>query len=301
MWWLIVSAGLALLLVFAYFAATLLGERVWTRATRELEARLSAQRVQHTATRYQESELQGLPAPVQRCFRAVLKDGQPVVNAVRLSHQGTFNLSADADNWKHFESQQQVVARPPGFVWDARISLLPGVAVRVHDAYIAGEGILHPAFMGLVPLGRQHDRGQLAQGELMRFLAEAAWYPTVLLPGQGVRWTPVDDRSARAVLSDGDLEVALTFFFGADNLIARVYTEARTRRLGKHVENLAWGGRFWNYVERGGLRIPLEGEVAWIGRGGEAPYWRGTLTSIAFDFAGEGAPSGPSAPQASIN
>jgi hypothetical protein len=297
MGWLIVSAGIALLLVFVYFAATLLGERVWTRATRELEANLCAQRVQHITIPYRESGLQGLPAPVQRYFRAVLKDDQRFVSAARLSHRGTFNLSANADNWKRFDSRQRVVAGPPGFVWDARIMVLPGVAVRVHDAYIAGEGILHPAFLGLVPLGQQHDRGQLAQGELMRFLAEAAWYPTVLLPGQGVRWTPIDDRSAQAVLSDGDLEVALTFFFGADNLIARVYTEARTRQLGKHVENLPWGGRFWNYVERGGLRIPLEGEVAWITRGGEAPYWRGTLTSIAFDFADEGTPSGLCASQ----
>lgn len=37
--------------------------------------------------------------------------------------------------------------------------------------------------------------------ELMRLLGEAAWYPTVLLPGQGVRWQPVDDRSAEATSS----------------------------------------------------------------------------------------------------
>lgn len=40
--------------------------------------------------------------------------------------------------------------------------------------------------------------GEVAQGELMRFFAEAAWYPTALLPSQGVRWQAVDDTSARA-------------------------------------------------------------------------------------------------------
>ena len=37
----------------------------------------------------------------------------------------------------------------------------------------------------------------------MRFFA--AWYPTALLPRQGVRWEAVDDRSARATLEEGDV------------------------------------------------------------------------------------------------
>ena len=40
----------------------------------------------------------------------------------------------------------------------------------------------------------------MAEGELMRFLAEAAWYPTALLPSQGVRWQGADERSAFATL-----------------------------------------------------------------------------------------------------
>jgi len=34
-------------------------------------------------------ELEGLPAPVQRYFRAALKDGQPIIAAVRLELAGT--------------------------------------------------------------------------------------------------------------------------------------------------------------------------------------------------------------------
>jgi hypothetical protein len=291
MWWLKLIAFIALLLVFAYFAARLAGERVWDKATRELHARLAAQRVQPAAPRYEAAELQGLPEPVQRYFRAVLKDGQRIVTAARLSHRGTFNLSANGDNWKRFESQQRVAARPPGFVWDGRITVLPGFVARVHDAYLAGEGILHPALMGLVPLGGQQDRSELARGELMRFLAEAAWYPTALLSSQGVRWIPVDDRSARAILSDGDIEVALGFAFGAEGLIERVRADVRARLVAGRIEHLPWEGRFWNYVERSEMRIPLEGEVAWITPGRAAPYWRGTLTSIAFEFAEEGTSS----------
>ena len=44
------------------------------------------------------------------------------------------------------------MTRPPGFVWDARMAMVPGLPVRVHDAYIAGQGMLHPAVLGLVSL-----------------------------------------------------------------------------------------------------------------------------------------------------
>jgi len=46
--------------------------------------------------------------------------------------------------------------------------------VRVHDAYIAGEGILQPAILGLFTLINLRGGGDVAQGELMRFFAEAA-------------------------------------------------------------------------------------------------------------------------------
>ena len=32
------------------------------------------------------------------------------------------------------------------------------------------------------------DNAELQQGEFMRYFMEALWYPTALLPSQGVRW-----------------------------------------------------------------------------------------------------------------
>ena len=48
-------------------------------------------------------------------------------------------MSTDgAEKWLPLVSIQRVVVRRPGFVWDARIQMLPGLDVRVHDAYVAG-------------------------------------------------------------------------------------------------------------------------------------------------------------------
>ncbi len=134
---------------------------------------------------------------MQRYFRKVLEDGQPMVAGVHVRHSGTFNMGETTDQWKPFTSDQRVVTQRPGFDWNGRVVVVPGLPVRVHDAYVAGEGILHAALFGLFSLVNLLGTGDVAKGELMRFFAEAAWYPIALLPSQGVRWEKVDDHSAR--------------------------------------------------------------------------------------------------------
>ena len=261
------------------------GQHRWSGLTRELVARLEAARVPPAPTRFDARELEGLPAPVQRFFRAALQDGQAIVSTVSVEHTGTFNMGENAEQWKPFTSQQRVVTRRPGFVWNARVMMLPGVPVNVHDAYVAGEGILHPAIFGLITLIDLRGTDEVAQGELMRWLAEAAWYPTALLPSQGVRWEAVDEHSARATLVDGTLSLTLLFRFNDEGLIDTARAEARGRTVGKAVVMTPWEGRFTNYAQRDGMRVPLTGEVAWLAPEGRKPYWRGTITSLRYEFA----------------
>jgi hypothetical protein len=47
----------------------------------------------------------------------------------------------------------------------------------------------------------------------------------------------------------------------------------------------AWEGRWSNYELRDGMRIPIEGEVAWILPEGPKTYWRARITSIVYTFA----------------
>lgn len=272
------------LVAVALASAFALGAHRWDGETARLRARLTAERIPVRPRAVSFRELEGLPAPVQKYFRAVLTEGQPMIAMVRLRHTGTFNMGEDADQWRPFRSDQQVVTRRPGFDWNGRIAMMPGLPVRVHDAYIAGEGILHASLFGLVSLARLGDSGDMAEGELMRFLAEAAWYPTALLPSQGIRWEPVDDRSARATLTGERRTVTMTFAFDEHGLIETVRAESRGRVVSGRMVPTPWQGRFWNYGERDRMRVPLDGEVGWLLPAGAKPYWRGHTTDIAYEF-----------------
>ena len=265
-------------------AAPFYGAYRWRVGTTALRARLDAARAPIRPQLVDFRELEGLPAPVQRYLRTVLKEGQPLVAGVRVQHRGTFNMGETTDRWKPFRSNQKIVTQRPGFDWDGRVAMLPGVSVRVHDAYLAGEGILHASLLGLVSLFNLRGTDDVAAGELMRFFAEAAWYPTALLPSQGVHWEAMDDRSAYGTLADGAITLTMRFTFNAQGLIDTVRADARGRTVGGKVILTPWYGRFWNYDERGGMRIPLDGEVAWLLSEGPKPYWRGRITQLVYEY-----------------
>jgi hypothetical protein len=215
----------------------------------------------------------------------VLRDGQPRIAGVRVAHRGRFRLRDAPERWVPFRSDQRVLISRPGFLWNASMSLAPGLPLRVHDAYIAGEGVLEVRLLGLVPLVGLRGGGELAEAELMRYLAEAAWYPTALLPSQGVRWEPVDAGSARAILRDGPVRVELVVRFSDDGLLEGVRAESRARLVSGRSLPPPWEGRFWDYAERGRMRVPLAGEIAWVLPEGPRPYWRGRIEQIDYDFA----------------
>ena len=281
-----VLALAALVLVALAAGVHRFGTRRWRQATEALGGRLAAARTVPTPGVVNlEQELATLPLPVQRYFRRVLNDGQPFVTSAYLEHKGRFNMGETAQQWKPFRSRQWTSTRRPGFIWDGEISFAPGVAVRVHDAYIAGEGILHAALLGLLSVAELCGTPEVARGELMRYLAEAPLVPTALLPSQGVRWAAVNEASADATLTDGGLSLTLRFSFDAQGLVDTVGTANRGRMVGGRIVETAWQGRWRGYERRGGMLVPTEGEVAWLLPDGAQPYWRGRLQRIDYEFA----------------
>ena len=273
--------GSAVLIV----AGILHGASSWQSDTSELRGRLEAARFPASVGIYDPGELDPLPEPVQRYFRIVLTEGQRVVAAISVEHTGSLNMSEVGEQWKPFESTQRVTIRRPGFVWDARILVAPGMTVHVRDAYVAGEGVLTARLFGLVSAMEQPSTPELAQGELMRFLAEGAWYPTALLPSQGVVWRAIDETRAGATLTDGTVTADMVFQFDAQGLISSVRSDVRYREVGGVQVATPWQGRFWDYELRDGMLVPLQGEAAWLCPDGLKPYWLGHVSVIRYEFA----------------
>lgn len=280
-WVLVITFGL----VAVFAAASAIGAWRWQTTMRELVASMGAGRITPSNNHYDAAEIANLPTPVQRYFRAVLTDGQPIITAATVTQAGVFNMSAVAEKWKPFTATQHVNTNRVGFVWNAKIMLFPGVPVRVVDAYVAGNGTLRPSILGLYPMADIHGGGEIARGELMRWLSETIWYPTALLPSQGVVWQAVDDHSANATVTDGPITLTLLFQFGADGLVSTIHADARGQMSGADVVMSPWECTMSDYRKQDGMLVPFAGKAAYVTPTGVREYFRATLGSITYTFA----------------
>ena len=220
------------------------------------------------------------PAPVAAYFRFALQDGQKRIRTATIQHEGEFCLN---DKWIPFVSTQVFSAHPAGFVWDAKMKMNRLLNVRVRDSFLKGRGAMSAKFLSLISVMVAHDEPQLDAGSLLRYLAEAVWLPTALLPSQNLKWTAIDDHKALATLSDGDTAVSLEFSFAPSGEISSVFAPARIYSTKGESKEYPWGGRLWNYQERNGMMIPLEGEVWWQMPEGNAPYYKGKIVGVQYD------------------
>jgi hypothetical protein len=228
------------------------------------------------------AEVETLPEPVKRFFHHVLEDGLPMISQAYLVQKGGFRVRPDAERWQALYARQAFSTVPRAFVWDAKIGALPGVWVRVCDAYREGGGVMKAALAALVSMADARGDDRLDQAALMRYLAEAVWFPTALLPSQGVRWEKIDDRRAKATITDSGHTVSLDFTFNDIGEVVSVYTPGRFREVDGAYVPTAWEGRFSDYSELDGCRFPTEAEVAWHPPEGRFPYWKATITEMRY-------------------
>jgi hypothetical protein len=264
--------------------AVLIGARRWNSASGTAMAELVASAQAPTDLCYHAHDVAHLPTPVVKYFNRVLSEGQPLVRRVRITHEGTFNASSDAEHWAPFRSVETFTTNPPGFIWDARIRMMPGVTARVRDSYVNGRGGMRAMLFGIVPLVDASGTPEITAGALQRYLAEAPWFPTALLPVNGVEWSPVGDHSAQATLSHGSTTVTLEFRFDEYFDLREVYTPGRFRQVGDETVSTPWSGLHADHKAWAGMRIPTSGEARWQMPGHVLPYWRGRVVDVEYEF-----------------
>jgi hypothetical protein len=136
--------------------------------------------------------------------------------------------------------------------------------------------------MSALKVAGAKDDVKLNSGALLRYLAESPWYPTALLPENGVKWTPLDDRRARATLTDSGITVSVEFTFGDTGEIVKMYTTERYALFDGEYRQIPWEGRFSDYAEKDGMLIPLRGEIGWQLPEGFWLFWKGKIEEIHF-------------------
>lgn len=282
--WATWSVAALALLASGIGAAIGAGGRRYAKASQACRQRLLDSQTAPQLTTVDFGDIAALPEPVRRYFHHVLADCQPLIRVARYRQQGELRTDIASARWMPFAAVQTVAPCAHGFVWDARVELPSPLHLRVRDAYLDGQGSDAVALMSAFTLARQAGGVEMNSGALMRYLAEAVWYPTALLPAAGVTWSAIDDSRALATLTDRGTTVSVEFRFDEEGCIVGVYAPERWRSVKGGFERAAWEGHFRDYRHIAGMRVPAEGEVGWYDAHGWHAVWKGRIRDAAYEF-----------------
>ncbi|RUO58997.1 DUF6920 family protein [Pseudidiomarina insulisalsae] len=224
-----------------------------------------------------------LPLPVQRYFAFTLPADYRQVKNAELRQYGELRTDMTQQKWFRFTAEQTFSTT--GFEWRAMIQMGRFLRLQVIDQYETGVGSAKVKLFSWLTIARDQDRYELNEAAMHRFLAEGVWFPTNLLPENGVKWRAVDDERAIAHLEHGELEVELEFTFASNGAIKEVFCPGRFARVGKTYRRMPWRGRIADYREVAGMQIPHFAEIGWQMDGQWQWVWRGNLAGAHYKFA----------------
>lgn len=269
------------LISFTFLFVYWFGKVSWDHSVGEKVKTISANAVA-TGETVNIAETNLLPYPVKRYFHLVLKPNSPIISQVHIVQKGGFRAKPEQKVWSRMEAQQEFSTSPRAFIWDARISIISGISVRVRDSYINGIGEMKGKLLSLIPVIDMKDRDELNTSALQRYLAEAVWFPTALLPSQGVRWDSLDRNRALATITESGVTVSLEFEFNEKGEITSVYSPARYREVVGEFIPTPWKGYFATYREIKGYQIPTAAEVGWLLNEQRYSYWKARLVDVSY-------------------
>ncbi len=241
-------------------------------AQRRFEAGLD--RLQAALGRPVATARRDLPSEVRALAQRLGAGREPFPGRIEMGQRGTMWRAPEARPMRFVARQLTDVAQA-GFVWRATFGRAG--LVRVADYLVAGAGGLEARALGLLSVARDVGTEAIAQGEAMRYLAELPWNPDAIVLNRGLEWTVVDVRTLRVATGAGGTRAEVTLHLDGPGDVVAVSAPSRPRREAGKLVARPWAGRFRDYRNIGGRRIPWVGEVAWTLEGREFVYWRATL------------------------
>ena len=227
-----------------------------------------------------EESIAELPQPVQRSLRHSGIVGRNIPTAVRLRQEGQIRKGPDS-RWLRFTAQEEYTLDPPRFHWRAALKIAGLTLGHATDSLLDGQGRMRVRLLGLLTVVDEAGP-EMDQGTLMRWLNETMWFPAVWATS-AVVWEPIDEMSAVASVSTGDLSVRAEFRFDNDGRLIDFRAD-RYRDIGSGFEMTPWSTPLTEHSLFDGIELPSSGSAVWILEEGDLEYIQIRLREIQYSY-----------------
>ncbi|NLE77082.1 MAG: hypothetical protein GX605_10085, partial [Chloroflexi bacterium] len=200
----------------------------------------------------------GLPAPVERFYRAVYGDQAPVIETVVLTGRATIRPALNVPLPARFIFVHNA-GRDYRHYFEATFFGLP--LLKVNEGYLDGESFFES------PMGSTRGDPNANQGANLALWAEAAMFPAVLVTDPRVRWAPVDDQTALLFVPYGDQQESFVVRFNPSTGLIDAMDAMRFRESGTDKPKILWITRNEAGPTLPGSKVGAVGSATWLDQG----------------------------------
>ena len=214
----------------------------------------------------------GLPAPVERFYKAVYGDRIPVIDTVVIKGRAAIS--------------------PFGFKLPARFIFVHNAGkdyrhyieatwfglpiMKVNERYLNGK-----SYFELPMVGTLEDDSSTNQAANLAVWAEAAWFPSIWLTDERVRWVSVDDKTALLFVPFEDKEENFVMRFNPETGLLDSMEAMRYRDSGPEAKKILWITRNIEGKTIEGTKLSAVGSATWLDQG--IPWAIFTLEELKYN------------------
>jgi hypothetical protein len=236
------------------------------------------------------SVIESLPEPAQRYFRYTIKPATPLVSVAEIDMLGQLGFRTGREPAYRPMSARQILAPPHGLVWRMRAGPVSGSDVATPETSWTRFWLLQ--LFPAVRISNNPDHHRSAFG---RVVSEGAfWLPSSLLPGRSVTWAPVDENTARALVSCRDYEQSIELTVAPDGRPEKVIIQRwSNENPEKEYREQPFGGYLSDFRDVDGYRVPMRVEGGnLIGTADYFPFYKAEVQALRYPQLNPGARDG---------
>ncbi|MFA7637209.1 MAG: DUF6544 family protein [Monoglobales bacterium] len=230
---------------------------------------------------FEEKDLVGLPAPVQRFFRSCGYIGTPKMLYMKASFQDVDFVMSEDKTIKINYTQYNFVDKPERFAYiDSSIF---GIPFEGFDSYGSGVGSMKGTLGKVIPLFNQKGES-MDKSSLVTILAECFIVPSVALQDY-ISWEEIDDTHAKGIITYYGISASGIFTFNETGEAVSFRTKDRTSvDMNGVVREAEWSAVYGGYKSNNGIKQARVLTSVWHYPEGDCVYFNQNKSEVVIEY-----------------
>ena len=228
------------------------------------------------------ADLNDQPELLNRFFRSVIKDSTYIAKFITVNQTAQFKTDLTSE-WRSLKATQYFTTDIPNYIWVSEIETSQFFWVNAVDSYLNGKGNLLIKLNSSITVADSWGI-ELDKSGLFRYISEAVFFPTKLLPSKNLLWNILDSNIAEIKFTNNENSVVAKLYFDSEFKISKIETYDKYRALEEGFEKSLYTVYFSSYKLVNDLfEVPTSMEVEWDLASGKFKYGKFDITNIFYE------------------